>query len=130
MKIRNGFVSNSSSSSFIVIDNISLDNFKKLVKDTLFEIMCEKAKVYYNTDVLTKRQLKAVERDMFNSNYWRELSFSKFSYNKHLSNMWSNHNIPIKLMSGKPSVNGDDYYLGEIINKLETKIRGVYQFWG
>lgn len=128
MKTRNGFVSNSSSSSFIVSQCISLENFKKIVEECLFEIWCDRAKKYWKTSELTKRQLKAVKRDMYASEEYKELSIDKFVANKHLYEWFPYGNI--EQYDGKAAVNGDSYYLSDLAEKLGDKIKGVYCFWG
>lgn len=57
MKIRNSFVSNSSSSSFIIPNKYSIQEIKDFVKDALIKV--------------TKKQIEKVEKEKFYSN-WEE----------------------------------------------------------
>ena len=128
MKIRNGFVSNSSSSSFIACQCVSSENFRKIVDECLFEIWCDRAKKQWKTSELTKRQLKAVKRDMYASEEYKELSINKFIAVNHL-NEWFPYG-DINQYNGKIAVNGDSYYLNDLAEKLGNKIKGIYCFWG
>ena len=130
MKIRASYVSNSSSSSFVATELISLDNFKEKVKQALFERLCEDYKKNWKVDTLTRRQLECIKRSLYKCDYWKELNFGKFDYSKHMADYWPHHDVPIKSLQGKPVVSGDDYYLGALINYIEQKTQGVYTFWG
>lgn len=129
MKIRRSYVSNSSSSSFVATELISLDNFKEKVKDAVFEFLCEEYKKNWGVDKLTRRQIERVKKDLYKTSYWKELYFRKFDYTKHLANWWP-HDVPIETLTGKPCVGGDDWYLGFLIPYITDKIKGVYTFWG
>lgn len=130
MKIRSSFVSNSSSSSFVATGCISLDNFKKIVKEAVFDFLCEEYKKNWKVSTLTKRQVARIKKELYNSGYWKELQFGPFDYNKHMADYWPHRDIPIKGLKGKPEVAGDDWYLGVLINYIEQKLPGVYTFWG
>lgn len=129
MKIRRSYVSNSSSSSFVATELISLDNFKEKVKAAVFEFLCDKYKENWKVDKLSRRQIERVKKDLYNTGYWKELYFRKFDYTKHTADLWP-HDVPIKTLKDKPCVGGDDWYLGFIIPYLENKVNGLYTFWG
>lgn len=130
MKIRSGYVSNSSNSSFVATGLISLDSFKEIVKEAVFNFLCEEYKRSWKVSSLTKGQLSRVKKALYNCGYWRELQFGKFEYSKHMADHWPHLDIPIKSLRGNPSVSGDDYYLGALITYIEQKSPGVYTFWG
>ena len=130
MKIRRSYVSNSSSSSFIATELISLDNFKEKVKEAAFEFLCEEYKKNWKVDKLTRRQIARVKKDLYNSGYWREISFRAFDYTPHLADYWPHTDVSIKTLKGKPCVHGDDWYLGFLTPYITNKIKGVYTFWG
>ena len=128
MKIRKGFVSNSSSSSFIVSQCISAENFRKIVDECLFEIWCDRAKEHWKTSELTDRQLRAVKRDMYASAEYKELSIDKFVATERLYDWFPYGDI--NQYNGKVAINGDSSYLSDLAEKLGDKIKGIYCFWG
>lgn len=131
MKFRNSFVSNSSSSSFIVRQCISAENLRKILDEALFYFWCERAKKYWDVNKLSKRQLNAVRRDMLKSDQYKDLKISKFNPGKFAYDCWNNYNVPIESLKNNWCINGDSYFLdGDLVDKLLEKVNGVYNFWG
>lgn len=127
MKIRTSYVSNSSSASFIVKNNISLENLEKKLRKALLRRLIEEAKVRWQVDTLTKRQLKAVIRDLPDEMERRELKVSVFRYNKRYDGYCDE---PLKDLDNHKEISGDDYFLSDLEDFLRQDLNIVHVFWG
>ena len=127
MKIRTSYVSNSSSASFIVKNNISLENLEKKLRKALLKRLIEEAKVRWRTDTLTKRQLKAVIRDLPDELERRELGVSVYKYKvRHDGFCFES----LKDLDNHKEIHGDDYFLSDLEDYLMEDLNIVHVFWG
>ena len=130
MKVRNGYVSNSSSASFIVTENISKDRFTNLIKQSLYEVLCESAKKKWEVATLSNRQKAAVRRDTTVSSFWNEYFIEQFNPSNFEIECWSNQEVDAIKLKGKWQIIGDNYKLHDVVERLKYKVKGIYQFWG
>lgn len=127
MKIRTSYVSNSSSASFIVKNNISLENLEKKLRKALLKRLIEEAKARWQTDTLTKRQLKAVIRDLPDELERRELSVSVYKYKERHDGFCFES---LKDLDNHKEIRGDDYFLSDLESYLMEDLNIVHVFWG
>ena len=127
MKIRTSYVSNSSSASFIVKNNISLENLENKLKEALLKRLIDEAKARWQTDTLTRRQLRAVVRDLPDELERRELSVSVYKYKERHDGFCFES---LKDLDNHKEIKGDDYFLSDLESYLMEDLNIVHVFWG
>ena len=134
MKIRTGFVSNSSSSSYIVRSKtIPLKEVQRIFDECCFEYFSEKYKKIWGVEKLSRRQINAVRREIRNSLNCQMFRIDRFDSQKmkdsycydpafqEIKENGLEHNIELCFKN-------NDFV--PVLEKLERKLSGVYVFWG